>query len=166
MALMNVGELFKYLNSESCSIFFQDVDSDSKDATVEKMMNDDVFITGAHQYVSDDDVIRSKIATKYDQLLKKKPRLVSPNELFLANQEGISKQLDSIKEHHQNRRDLLVSKHETLLTKINDQLDSHEEKEEIPEFDEDKGKHIVSGIYLKREGHLIKMTAPTYTVYY
>lgn len=158
---MHVGELFKYLNSESCSVFFQDVDIDHKDDTVEKMMNDDVFMTAAHQYVSDDDVIRSKIATKYDQLLKKKPRPVSPSELFLANQEGISKQLDAAKEHHQNRRDLLVSKHETLLTKINDL-----EEEPYKELDADKGKHIGSGIYLKREGHLIKMTAPTFTIYY
>ena len=32
--------------------------------------------------------------------------------------------------------------------------------------DEEKGKHIGSGIYLKREGHLIKMTTPNFTVYY
>jgi hypothetical protein len=167
MALMNVGELFKYLNSDRCNVFFQDYHFENKDETIDNMMNDHVFITAAHQYVSDDSVIRSKITSKMEQLLKKKTRRATPHELFLANMEGISKQLETAKEQHMNKRTLLVSAHETLLTKIKDIVIDEVIEEVIEEvIDEDKGKYIGSGIYLKRDGHLIKMTAPTFTIYY
>lgn len=37
---------------------------------------------------------------------------------------------------------------------------------EFSDFDEEKGKHVGCGIYLKQEGHVTKMTTPNFTVYY
>ena len=149
---MDVGGLFKFLNSETCEGFYQDLTSDNKQEIIDKMMNDEGFIGSAHQYVSDDNVIRNKIDTNIGQLLKKKSKLVTPHEIFLANLDGISSQL----EHK------VVTKETTMIPAF----PSVPVVQEIVEFDEEKGKHIGSGIYLKREGHLIKMTTPNFTVHY
>ena len=71
MSLTNVGELFKFLNSEICSNFFQNVTHDNKNEIIDKMMNDNTFIETARLYVSDDNIIRSKIETMLGQLMKK-----------------------------------------------------------------------------------------------
>ena len=112
MSLTNVGELFKFLNSENCTNFFQNVTNNNKKEIIDNMMNDDSFIESAHLYVSDDNIIRSKIETMLGQLMKK---------------------IQNSKKDEKN---------------------------------EENGTHIGSGIYLKREGHLIKMTTPDFTVYY
>ena len=149
---MNVGELFKFLNSDVCDEFYQELTYENKNDIINKMMNDEGFLEKAHQFVSDDNVIRSKIDTKLGQQLKKKPRLVTPHEIFLANLDGISEQLDNSK---------IVPGtnvvHSGPIVQAN---------QEIDEIDEEKGKYIGSGIYLKREGHLIKMTTPTFSFYY
>jgi hypothetical protein len=68
---MNIGELFKFLNSEVCTNFFQNVTHDNKNEMIDKMMNDNAFIETARLYVSDDNIIRSKIETLIGQLMKK-----------------------------------------------------------------------------------------------
>ena len=146
---MNIGELFKFLNSDVCSVFYRELTYDNKNEIIDKMMNEESFISLAHEYVSDDNVIRGKIETKFGQLLKNKPRLVTPHEIFLANLDGISCQLEKLSiAPGTNSIDVVPAVHE------------------IVEFDEEKGKHIGSGIYLKCEGHLTKMTTPDFTVYY
>jgi hypothetical protein len=145
---MNVGELFKFLNSEFCDGFYQGLTYDNKKEISDKMMNNESFISLAHDFVSDDNMIRSKIDTKLGQLLKKNTKPVTPHELFLANQEGISRQLEKSSDAPRQGS--------TVIQNV----------PEIVEFDEEKGKHIGSGIYLKREGHLIKMTTNDFTVYY
>jgi hypothetical protein len=146
---MDVGGLFKFLNSETCDGFYPHMTPDNKQEIIDKMMNDEVFMSMAHQYVTDDNVIRNKIDTNMGQLLKKKTRLVTPHEIFLANLDGISSQLEN----------KVVAKETTMIPVV-------PVVDEIVDFDEEKGNHIGSGIYLKREGHLIKMTAPDFTVYY
>ena len=167
---MDVGGLFKLLNTNICDGFYQDLTPDNKQEIIDKMMNDEVFMSMAHQYVSDDNVIRNKIDTNMGQLLKKKSKLVTPHELFLANLDGISSQL----EHK------VVAKETTMIPVIPvvDEIVelSGVQRRKVglnlhyvplhPSFDEEKGKHIGSGIYLKREGHLIKMTTPNFTVHY
>lgn len=71
MSLMNIGELFKFLNTEVCTNFFQNVTHDNKNEMIDKMMNDNAFIETARLYVSDDNIIRSKIETMLGQLMKK-----------------------------------------------------------------------------------------------
>ena len=146
MDFMNVGELFKYLNSDTCEEFYQELTYDNKKEIIDKMMNDECFTTNAHLFVSNDDVIRSKIDSKLGQILKKnnvitkeesKKCELKPDNIVLAPQEN------------ENESDLIQS---------DDYLFRHQDSE--------KGKYIGSGIFLKREGHLIKMTTPTFTVYY
>jgi hypothetical protein len=145
---MNVGELFKFLNSNVCDKFYQVLTYDNKKNIIDQMMNDESFMSLVHEYVSDDTVIRAKIDTKLLQLLKKNScaKLVTPHELFLANLDGISNQLEKL----------------SVVPCTNVVPSVHE----IVEFDKDKGKHIGSGIYLKQEGHLMKMTTKDFTVYY
>ena len=161
---MNVGELFKFLNSEFCDAFYQGLTYDNKKDISDKMMNIESFISLAHEFVSDDNVIRSKIDTKLGQLLKKNTKPVTPHELFLANQDGISRQLEKLplvngfSDHNLEHaaKNLDPRPGSTIIQNV----------PEIVEFDEENGKHIGSGIYLKREGHLIKMTTHDFTVYY
>ena len=146
---MNVGELFKFLNSDVCDAFYKELTYDNKDDIINNMMNDECFLEKAHEFVSDDNIIRSKVDTKLGQQLKKKPRLVTPHELFLANLDGISEQLDKLK----------IAPGTIVVPSV-------QTVPELDEIDEEKGKYIGSGIYLKREGHLIKMTTPTFSFYY
>lgn len=146
---MNVGELFKFLNSEFCDAFYQGLTYDNKKEMSDKMMNNESFISLAHEFVSDDNMIRSKIDTKLGQLLKKNTKPVTPHELFLANQEGISNQLEKLS------TPAIIDTYGKLVP-----------PELVMPYDEEKGKHIGSGIYLKHEGHLIKMTTNDFTVYY
>ena len=123
-------------------------------------------------------IIRSKIDTKLGQQLKKKPKLVTPNELFLANLDGISEQLDKLKISSRAEvedRSSWSNSAEVYRSTIAPGTNSipsgpivqvNQEIDEIVEFDEERGKYIGSGIYLKREGHLIKMTTPTFSFYY
>lgn len=155
--ILNIGELFKWLNSPYCeTTFYSNLTSENKLQIIDDMTNDGTFMDTAKTFVSDEDVIRSKIETKLDQILKKKvPRPVTPHELFLANQEGISAQLDKKKLDKKMKQ-----------TTLHDEVSECSIVPVFTEFDEEKGKYIGSGIYLKHEGHLIKMTTPSFTVYY
>jgi hypothetical protein len=179
---MNVGELFKFLNSEFCDGFYQGLTYDNKKEISDKMMNNESFISLAHEFVSDDNMIRSKIDTKLGQLLKKNTKPVTPHELFLANQDGISRQLEKSKLGQLLKKNTKpVTPHELFLANqdgISNQLEKLSTPaiidtygklvppELVMPYDEEKGKHIGSGIYLKHEGHLIKMTTNDFTVYY
>ena len=146
------GELFKWINSPYCeTTFYANLTSDNKLQIIDDMTNDASFMDTAKTFVSDENVIRSKVETKLEQILKKKmPRLVTPHELFLANQNGISAELDK----------------RTKNTTLHNGVNEGPIIQVFTEFDEEKGNHIGSGIYLKREEHLIKMTTPNFTVYY
>ena len=75
------------------------------------MLGDESFLDTAKLMVTDESVIRAKLVTKIEQLLKKQSSTVE---------------------------------------------------------DEDgkKGKHVGQGIYLQREGHVMRMITPGFTVYY
>ena len=150
MDLMNVGEFFKYLNSDTCEEFYQGLTYDNKKEIIDKMMKDESFTTNAHLFVSNDNVIRSKIDSKLGQILKKNS-VVTKEEPTKCEVKS-----DNIVLIPQENDDW------TDVTKVDDYLFHHPEAIN----DIEKGKYIGSGIFLKREGHLIKMTTPAFTVYY
>ena len=68
----NIGGLFKYLNSEECALFFQDLTTDNKDAVLENMMGNEEFMTTATELVGNENIIRDKLCVKLMTVLKKK----------------------------------------------------------------------------------------------
>jgi len=112
----------------------------------------------ASAFVEDIAVIRQKLETKVGQLCKKmtaeaqQKNLVEESRsenVILSHIPPISK---CTKEEF-----VVEGDQERFSFKIEIEIDT-----EI----EDKGTHIGSGYYLKREGHLIKMTSPEWTIYY
>ena len=64
------GELFKLLNSPYCETFFYaNLTSDNKLLIIDNMTNDAIFMDTAKTFVSDENVIRSKVETKLEQIL-------------------------------------------------------------------------------------------------
>jgi hypothetical protein len=64
---------------------------------------------------------------------------------------------------------VLKKKNTTAVIKSDDADEAivvSEDAVEFPDFDEENGKHVGCGIYLKQEGHVTKMTTPNFTVYY
>jgi hypothetical protein len=160
---MNIGELFRLLNTPYCEeTFYINLTNDNKNEIITKMMDDEEFMGITNEFEIPINVIRSKIETKLEQILKKKgTRLVTPHEIFLANLDGISEQLDKCNKPEINKN----LHHETSQVSLLS-IPIVQVIQEIEENDEDNGKHIGSGIYLKREDHLIKMTTPNFVVYY
>jgi len=112
ISIMDVGGLFKWLNSPYCEEnYYAKLSHENKIEIMDEMLSDTPFLDTAKLLVSDETIIRAKLETKLEQLLKKK-------QSSLEDDEG------------------------------------------------KKGKHIGQGIYLLREGHVIKMTTPNFTVYY
>jgi hypothetical protein len=148
------------------------------------MMNNESFIKLAHEHVSEDNVIRSKIDNKLGQLLKKNGRPVTPHELFVANLDGISNQLDKLSVAPGTNMVHAVPSVPEIVEFVDQDGQASIRAPHVvlkpgslgllcpgqamlaEDTDDEKGKHIGSGIYLKREGHLIKMTTPNFTVYY
>ena len=109
---MDVGGLFKWLNSPYCEEnFYTKLSNENKNEIMDEMLGNASFLDTAKLLVSDESVIRNKLETKIEQLLKKK---IS----FSDDEDG------------------------------------------------KKGKHVGQGIYLQRDGHVIRMTTPGFTVYY
>ena len=109
---MDVGGLFKWLNSPYCEEnFYTILSNENKNEIIDEMLGDESFLDTAKLMVTDESVIRAKLVTKIEQLLKKQSSTVE---------------------------------------------------------DEDgkKGKHVGQGIYLQREGHVMRMITPGFTVYY
>ena len=110
---MDVGGLFKWLNSPYCEEnFYTKLSNENKNEIIDEMLCDAPFLDAAKLLVSDESVIRAKLVTKIEQLLKKQSSSLSEDE------------------------------------------------------DGKKGKHVGQGIYLQREGHVMRMITPGFTVYY
>jgi hypothetical protein len=141
---MNFGELFKLLNSPYCEEqFYSNLTHDNKYEIIEKMVNTESFMENIKQFVTDESVIYNKIGVKIDQLLKKKPKPVQEKPV---QEKPVQKIIIDNKELSQ---------------------DSGEQSSEVNKnYDEEKGEHIGSDIYLKREEHLIKITTPNFSFYY
>ena len=133
----NIGGLFQYLNSETCRPYYAALTPENRTEIIEQIMSDPVFLEAAQGLVSDVQVIRQKLETKVGQLCKKMAEVTEK-----AKPANVPK--------------------ESKITYI----EVEEESVEYPEFDEEKGKHLGSGFYLKREDHLMKLTSPEWTIYY
>jgi hypothetical protein len=141
---MNLTGLFKYLKSDECSLFFQNVLPENKTEIIENMLDNDEFLTTAIQFVHDFSIVReydTKIAIIREQLgnfltgiLKKKTAVPVPLPVVETKPDPIVFVL--------------------------------EEEDEEEEDTGSKGTHVGNGIYLLREEHRIKMTTPDFVVYY
>ena len=129
---MDVGGLFKWLNSPYCEEnFYTKLSHENKNEIMDEMMCSELFLDTAKLLVSDESIIRAKLITKLEQLLKKQSS--SENKEDNNGQRSVASQL-------------LTNK--------------------VASLPDEFGKHIGQGIYLQREGHVIKMTTPGFTVYY
>jgi hypothetical protein len=64
-------------------------------------------------------------------------------------------------------RQKLETKLGQLCKKMSNTVKSEQDvKMDEVDLTDDRGTHIGSGFWLKREGHLIKMTSPEWTIYY
>lgn len=143
----NIGGLFQYLNSEDCRPYYEALAplslQDNRSEIIEQIMTDPAFLEAAHEFVSDVGIIRQKLETKVGQLCKKMA------EKAAAAQKPA----------------VVVKPKEAPIVYI-EVVEEEVEVVEYPEFDEEKGKYIGSGFYLKREDHLMKLTSPEWTLYY
>jgi hypothetical protein len=149
----NIGGLFQYLNSETCRPYYAELTPENRDDILEKIMSDPVFLEAAQVFVSDIHVIRQKLDTKVGQMCKKMAEKAAKDAEAAAKlTETKAKPAISIK---------IVEDDDPIV-----EIAEEEVVEEFPEFDEEKGKYIGSGFYLKREDHLMKLTSPHWTFYY
>ena len=141
---MNLSGLFKYLKSDECSLFFQNVLPENKTEIIENMLDNDEFLTTAIQLVHDIGIVReydTKIAIIREQLgnfltgiLKKKTAVPVP---------------------------VVEIKPDPIVFVLEEEIFDEEEEDTSS-----KGTHVGNGIYLLREEHRIKMTTPDFVVYY
>ena len=149
---MNVGGLFQWLNSDTCLPFYVSLTPDNRADILEQCMSNEEFVGQASEFVQDIGILRQKLDTKLGQMCKK-----MSNTSVATSANTIIKSDKSMK---------YVNAYVAQTDSDTIQLFVEESVQEVPETDPDKGTHIGSGFYLKREGHLIKMTSPEWTIYY
>lgn len=142
----NIGGLFQYLNSEACLPYYASLDASTWGSNVsyraeilDQIMSDPVFLEAAQALVSDTAIIQQKLETKVGQLCKK----MAEKMVAAAAKPAV-----------------VVKPKEAPIVYV------EVEEVEYPEFDEERGKHLGGGFYLKREDHLMKLTSPEWTIYY
>ena len=163
---MNVGDFFKYLNSDSCRSFYADLTSDNKDDILETMMSDVDFMTTVQEWIPDPAMIRNKLDTNLGQVLKKRSKPETKKEVQAPVKPVVQEEDDDADflvfdddEYKSTSEDEIISM--TRRSNVDDIV-----QESYQEYDEEMGKHVGSGYYLKQEGHLMKMTSPEWIVYY
>ena len=161
---MNVGEFFKYVNSDACQRFYSDLTTDNKNDVIETMMNDVDFIETVQEWISETAMIRNKLDTNLGQVLKKrsKPETKKEEPVKPVVQEVEDDDADFMvfDDEEDKKEDEIISA--TRRPVVHDK----EDETSYPAYDEEMGKHVGSGYYLKQEGHLMKMTSPEWIVYY
>jgi hypothetical protein len=165
---MNVGEFFKYLNSDACRSFYADLTSDNKDDILETMMNDTDFMTTVQEWMPDPAMLRSKIDTNLGQVLKKRSKPETKKEVVPEPAKPVKHVSDDDEDDFMVFDDDSDDKKEDEIISCIRRSDraSDSPLEDYPDYDEEKGKYIGNGYYLKHEGHLMKMTSPEWIVYY
>ena len=134
---MNLTGLFKYLKSDECSLFFQNVLPENKTEIIETILGNEEFLNTANQFVPDVAIIREQLGNFLSGILKKKTAVPVPLPVPLPVAE---------------------IKPDPIVFVL--------EEEEEEEDTSSKGTHVGNGIYLLREEHRIKMTTPDFVVYY
>ena len=161
---MNVGDFFKYLNSDSCRSFYADLTSDNKDDILETMMSDVDFMTTVQEWIPDPAMIRNKLDTNLGQVLKKRSKPETKKEVQAPVKPVVQEEDDDadflvFDDDEDKKEDEIISM--TRRSNVDVIV-----QESYSEYDEEMGKHIGRGYYLKQEGHLMKMTSPEWIVYY
>ena len=144
---MNVGGLFQWLNSDTCLPFYVSLTPDNRADILEQCMSNEEFVGQASEFVQDIGILRQKLDTKLGQMCKKMSNTsvaTSANTIVATSANTI---INPMKQDMES---------DTILVEDTGNMVS----------DPDKGTHIGSGFYLKREGHLIKMTSPEWVIYY
>lgn len=165
---MNVGEFFKYVNSDACRSFYADLTPDNKDTILETMMNDTDFITTVQEWMPDLAMLRSKIDTNLGQVLKKRSKPETKKEVVPEPVKPVKKDDEDddadfmVFDDDEKKEDEIIS----CTRRSDSERASDPPLEDCPDYDEEKGKHIGNGYYVKQEGHLMKMTCPQWIVYY
>jgi hypothetical protein len=94
--------------------------------------------------------------------------MVSPD--FIDTAKGFIEDEATIRNKLETKVGQVLKKKNTTTVIKSDDADEaivvSEDAVEFPDFDEENGKHVGCGIYLKQEGHVTKMTTPNFTVYY
>ena len=182
----NIGGLFQWLQSEACTPFYDHLTPENRADIVEQCMSNTDFMEAASAFVEDIAVIRQKLETKVGQLCKKmaesqggsaaslRNALVSnTGETFLREKESRRSFAEAQQKNlvEESRSENVILSHIPPISKCTKEEFVVEGDQERLSFEieteiEDKGTHIGSGYYLKREGHLIKMTSPEWTIYY
>lgn len=163
---MNVGDFFKYLNSDACHSFYSDLTADNKNDVIETMMNDTNFMTTVQEWIPDPAMIRNKLDTNLGQVLKKRSKPETKKEVQAPVKPVVQEENDDADflvfdddEDKSTSEDEIISM--TRRSNVDDIV-----QDSYPEYDEEMGKHVGNGYYVKQEGHLMKMTSPEWIVYY
>lgn len=172
---MNIQGLFQFMSSEQGNSFFCDVTPENSADVLDQLMQNSEFTTLAREFVEDISVLRQKVEIKIGQMCKKMkkvndepiplpaktPRLVDGYELIkiqYAIDDAAYLRENSIDEEDENSYVHRTGEFRMDVVNV--------VKTSVPDIDESLGTHIGSNIYVQREGHVIKMTTPQFTVYY
>ena len=94
------------------------------------------------------------------------PDFIETAKGFIEDEATIRNKLETKIGQVLKKKNTVVSKCEDAEAAVSDNVATTTTVVEFPDFDEEKGKHVGCGIYLKQEGHVTKMTTPNFTVYY
>jgi hypothetical protein len=138
----NIGELFKILNSDLCNKFYENVNDNNKKDIIDTMLNNEEFMSLVSPVMS----------------------LINPNmnDLDMLKNKIDTKLSGIIKKNMKDINKVTINIDQVVPTELSVNI----EFDEIGYIDEEKGKHIGYGIYLKHVDHLIKMTTPNFVCYY
>jgi len=179
---MNIQGLFQFMSSEQGNSFFCDVTPENSADFLDQLMQNSEFTTLAREYVDDVSVLRQKVEIKIGQMCKKMkkakdepiplpvktPKLVDECELInvqYAIDDRLAYEQSSEAERDDAENIVEASDASYQIEKSDEDVVNNIAEEEIF-IDESLGTHLGSNIYLQREGHVIKMMTPQFTVYY
>ena len=160
---MNVGGLFQWLNSDTCLPFYVSLTPDNRADILEQCLSNEEFVGQASEFVQDIGILRQKLDTKLGQMCKK----MSNTSVATSANTIVATSANTIVATSANT--IVATSANTIINPMKQYMESDTilvEDTGNMVSDPDKGTHIGSGFYLKREGHLIKMTSPEWVIYY
>jgi hypothetical protein len=169
---LDLSGLYKYLKSEECSLFFQNVLPENKTEIIETILGNEEFLTTANQFVPDVAIIREQLGNFLSGILKKKTAVIVPLPVVEMKPDPIVFVLEEEEEEDVEETGSKPTKN-SIRTRGLDSSWSMTDKDINPSpegadlnLQRFKGTHVGNGIYLLREEHVIKMTTPDFVVYY
>ena len=172
---LDLSGLYKYLKSEECSLFFQNVLPENKTEIIENILGNEEFLNTANQFVPDVAIIREQLGNFLSGILKKKTAVPVPLPVPLPVVEIKPDPIVFVLEEEEEEEDLNTDVRRTValgkrptgatLTDLRSVV-GDDAGNEVKASTGSKGTHVGNGIYLLREEHVIKMTTPDFVVYY